>query len=86
MIDVIRDILVYILLFFEFAIFIRIIWSWFGWSTRSGLYQFLVQLTEPLLGSIRRILPRTGMFDLSPLIALLLLSMLEKAISRGVFF
>jgi YggT family protein len=33
--------------------------------------QFLYRLTEPVLEPIRRILPRTGMLDLSPMVALI---------------
>ncbi len=33
----------------------------------------VVQLTEPLLAPLRRILPTVGMFDLSPMVALIIL-------------
>jgi YggT family protein len=33
--------------------------------------RFLYETTEPLLAPIRRVLPQTGMFDLSPLVLML---------------
>ena len=43
--------------------------------------RFVVQTTEPLLAPVRRLLPRTGMFDLSPLIVLLVLGAIMRAIA-----
>ena len=63
----------FLLLAFEVAILGRILLSWIEPSGRSGLAQFLIMLTEPILGPIRRLLPPTGGFDLSPLIVLFVL-------------
>jgi uncharacterized protein YggT (Ycf19 family) len=40
---------------------------------------FIVQTTEPLLGPVRRVLPRTGMVDFSATIVLLILFALMRA-------
>jgi len=40
--------------------------------------QLLHQITEPLLGPIRRVIPPLGMFDLTPMIALILLSIARR--------
>jgi YggT family protein len=42
--------------------------------------QFLHRVTEPALAPIRGILPPTGPFDFSPLIALLLLNVLTQLV------
>jgi YggT family protein len=55
------------------AIFIRIILSWVAPRSRNVFTDILFRLTEPILTPIRNLLPRTGMFDFSPLIALVLL-------------
>lgn len=57
------------------AIFARVIISWFipSGSSRGGISQFINDITEPILGPIRKIMPRTGMLDLSPIIAFLLI-------------
>ena len=40
----------------------------------------LYQITEPILGPIRRLLPNTGMFDLSPMIALIVMNLVSRLI------
>lgn len=59
-------ILAYILLI---AIFIRIIFSWTGFDTTNPIYQIIFEVTEPVLGPLRSLLPRMGMLDLSPMVA-----------------
>ena len=61
-------------------IFARVILSWIDPMGRTRFGAFIVQTSEPLLAPIRRILPRTGMFDLSPLIVLLVLGTLMRAV------
>lgn len=50
-----------------------------------GVSDFLFRITEPLLAPIRRILPRTGVIDLSPLILILLLGFLENVLQQFIF-
>ena len=57
-------------------VFGRVLLSWFDPAGRSQLGSFVISTTEPLLGPIRRALPPTGMLDLSPLIVLIVLSIL----------
>jgi YggT family protein len=57
----------------------RVLISWVDASGRSQLASFLFQTTEPILAPIRRILPNTGMIDLSPMIVILLLSLVLQA-------
>ncbi len=61
-------------------VFGRVLLSWFDPSGRSQLSRFVIAATEPLLGPIRRALPRTGMLDLSPLIVLIVLSILMRTV------
>jgi YggT family protein len=69
-----------ILRLYLYALFARIILSWFPISPGSGLapvFSFLYRVTEPVLGPVRRMLPPMRMgamaFDLSPLIILIVL-------------
>jgi YggT family protein len=39
----------------------------------SGLYEFLMRITEPVLRPIRRILPNFGPVDLSPLVVFIII-------------
>jgi YggT family protein len=51
------------------AILVRIFFSWVGSSYANRFFRLMVQITEPLLGPLRRMVPTVGMFDVSPLIA-----------------
>ena len=48
----------------------------------STIYQVLFRITEPVIDPIRRVLPSTGMLDLSPLAAILLLIMLQQVVHQ----
>jgi YggT family protein len=37
------------------------------------ILRLIYGITEPIMGPIRKVLPRTGMFDFSPVVALILL-------------
>lgn len=52
----------------------RIILSWFPvqpGTTMASISGLFYELTEPVLGPLRRVIPPLGMFDLSPLVAFL---------------
>ena len=43
---------------------------------------FLHDITEPILAPLRQFLPRLGMLDLSPLLAIILLNLIANAATR----
>ena len=45
-----------------------------------SITQVLIQVTEPILAPIRRVLPSFGMIDFSPLVAILLLTVIQRII------
>ncbi len=56
-----------------FALLARVVLSWIKLSPTNPLVVIIFQITEPMLAPIRRVLPKMGMLDLSPMIALLVL-------------
>jgi YggT family protein len=66
---------------YSLLIVIRIVFSWGNVSYSNRLMRFLVNATDPLLVPLRRIIPPLGIFDLSALVALLLLWMLKAAVA-----
>lgn len=66
------------------AIFVRIILSWLDQGGQWRISQILHEITEPILMPIRRIMPSTGMFDLSPMVAIILLQLLQGLIGRAL--
>ncbi len=65
------------------ALIVRVISSWFGASAYSRWVRWAYVLTEPFLGPLRRLLPTLGMIDLSPIVAWLLLGLLEAVLLRA---
>jgi YggT family protein len=67
-------------LIFNLLILARVLMSWFNPDPSSAIVRTIYQLTEPILAPIRRLLPSTGMFDLSPMVALIGAIVLEALI------
>ena len=63
-------------------LFARIIISWLPVDPYHSIVQFLHQVTEPLLAPLRRLPLRVGMLDLSPLVAFLALSLINRVLVR----
>jgi YggT family protein len=63
-------------------IFIRVLLSWIP----AGLGRFRVfiyEVTEPILGPLRRVIPPMGgMLDLSPIVAFIILTIIQNLINR----
>lgn len=66
---------------YTLAIFIRIIFSWVGMSYANPLMHFVFRITEPLLGPLRRTVPPVGMFDISPIVAFIILWLCKAAVA-----
>ena len=62
---------------FTMLIMARAVLSWFSGQPTNVLSIYLYRVTEPFLVPLRRIIPRTGMVDLSPLAAVLLLYLIS---------
>ncbi len=60
------------------AVFIRIIFSWTNFDPENPIAQVIQQITEPIIAPIRSVMPRIGMFDLSPMAASFLLIILAQ--------
>lgn len=60
------------------AIFIRAILSWFVRDPYNPIVRALDTITEPVLQPLRRIVPRMGMMDLTPLVAIIVLSVIGR--------
>jgi YggT family protein len=60
----------------------RALLSWFDPGMRSSVGKILVDITEPLLGPIRRMLPSAGGIDFSPIVLILILQFVQQFILR----
>lgn len=60
-----------VLQLFIYALFARIILSWFPINPDSpfaSVYSVLYTITEPVMGPVRNLIPSVGMMDLSPIV------------------
>jgi YggT family protein len=62
-------------------IFIRFISSWFVF-TRNTFLGFVRRVTDPILLPVQKIIPPIGMFDISAMIVLILISFLQSIVLR----
>lgn len=56
----------------------RSIMSWFNLDPRNPIAEFLITVTEPILAPLRSVIPRMGMFDLTPMAAVFMLILLRS--------
>lgn len=64
----------------SYAIIGRALLSWFDPHGNNPLSRILIEITEPILGPIRRLMPGGMMIDFSPMIAILIIYFLRAAI------
>lgn len=69
------------------AIFLRIVVSWgmllfssLRWLHTNPVVEALFAITEPILAPIRSVMPSLGGFDFSPMIAIILLQVIGRAL------
>jgi len=62
------------------ALIVRVISSWFGMSPYSPWIRWSFQLTEWFMAPLRRVVPTIGVIDITPIVAYILLRVLEGAL------
>lgn len=62
------------------AILIRVLLTWFPVDPSNPIIRILYDITEPILAPLRKVIPRIGMFDLSPIAAMLLIQFISSAL------
>jgi YggT family protein len=67
---------------FSLILLARALVSWFIQDPYSPIVQFLHRVTEPVLAPIRRVIPPVGMMDLSPMVALILVIVVQRILTQ----
>lgn len=80
----INNVLGWIFQLYSFALLARVVLDWIRIPRIRGLTTFLWRITEPVLAPLRRILPRWGGLDFSPVVAVLLLSILQMVLQSVI--
>ena len=68
----------------KLAVILVVLVSWLPISPYSPWVRWAFAITEPILQPLRGIVPRLGMFDITPIVAYFLLGILEWAFMRMV--
>lgn len=63
------------------AILARAVLSWFVRDPSNPIMQALNSITDPILEPLRRIMPRMGMMDFTPLVAIIVLSIIRGMVA-----
>jgi YggT family protein len=69
---------------FTLLIIARAIMSWFSPRPTNMLAIILFRITEPLLAPLRRIIPRVGIFDFTPLVVIILLQLIANLLPYSI--
>ncbi len=73
------QLLVTLIQLYSFVLLARIIVSWISNVDRTNpIVHFLYQITEPVLEPVRRVIPRLGMIDISPIVVFIGLHILQR--------
>ncbi len=65
-----------------FAIIARALLSWIPIDPYHPAVVILDQITEPFLAPLRRVIPPLGMMDITPIVALILIQILQTIVHR----
>jgi len=83
---IIAKLLLELLSIYKYILIGSVIISWVNADPYNPIVRFIHKITEPLLGRIRQIMPDTGQFDLSPLVAFFAIHLIQSAIVRYAMF
>ena len=69
---------------FIVVLFLRVLLSWFPSPSggAANIYRILLDLTEPILAPLRRVIPPIGMLDLSVTVLLIFLFIVRSYVCR----
>lgn len=66
---------------YTLMIFLRILFSYLTTGYGNRWVRFMFRATEPLLAPLRRMIPTVGMFDISPIVAFIILYLLQAVVA-----
>lgn len=68
----------------SYAIIIRALITWFPIAPDNPIVRVLDDVTEPIMAPLRRVVPRIGMIDITPIVALLVLQAIGYVLTMGL--
>ncbi len=71
--------------FYSLLLLIRLLLSWFNMDWSNAPLSWLRQITDPFLNVFRGIIPTMGGMDFSPMLALILIRVIQQVVLPFVF-
>lgn len=65
---------------FSLAILVRVLLSWIPMDPSNPIIRFIYDITEPVLAPLRRVIPPVGGMDLSPIVAMFVIEIVQRAL------
>jgi len=65
---------------YSLAVIARVFLSWVRVDSYHPAVQFLYRITEPILAPLRQRIPPVGMVDISPMVALIVLLIVQRIV------
>lgn len=79
------ELILWVLRLLTFALIGRALLSWFDPRGQWTVTQILAQVTDPIILPLRRVIPPLGMIDISFIVAILLIQMLERLLRTALY-
>ena len=77
--------IIYLFNFYEYSMLAYILTSWVPQIKNNFIVEFLEAICEPYLKLFRKFIPPIGMLDISPVIALIVLSVIQNLLIALLF-
>jgi YggT family protein len=81
---IIRMAIVWAFTIVQIALVVRVLRSWIPQRPDAWYWRWSYVITEPILQPLRRVIPTVGMMDVTPIVAWLLLGLLQGLVLRAV--
>ena len=82
--ETILSILLTLLQLLTFALIGRALLSWFDPRGQWAITRILADVTDPIMAPLRRVIPPVGMLDLSFIVAIILIQVLERLLRQAL--
>ena len=84
MADTVLFILLQLLQILTYALIGRALLSWFDPRGQWTISRILADVTEPVIAPLRRVIPPVGMLDLSFIVAIILIQVLQRLLQQAL--
>jgi YggT family protein len=69
----------------DLALLLRVVFSWINANPYNSVVRLIHDITEPILAPLRRYIPPIGGFDFTPMVALVILDLVQRLIVSLLF-